>query len=314
MPSPNVVASVRAKLTNRSREIGVSNEMVMRRYAYERLLARLSESRFTESLCLKGAMAFLAITGDDERPTRDMDFTGAAHMPAGETLDMFRDIASVDTGHDDGLTFLLDTFEVSEIQENSEEPGHRIMGMAMLGTSRIPLKLEVSYGHSLTPGAVLMDYPTLIDGMPVPKVICYSAETVLAEKFEAVCSLGERNSRYKDFYDLRGLARSVDFDVELAANAMRDTFAKRGTPLPEGRPPAFEDDFISNGNRHWDTFMRRTGKREKPGFSDVMAEIEPLLKGVLDRALGRKGPSTWKGGQGWSEERPAEEVREFVPF
>ena len=73
---PNVGASVQARLLNRSRETGDEFQSPLHRYAAERFLYRLGESRHRDRYVLKGGM-ILALWGDTiYRPTRDLDFTG----------------------------------------------------------------------------------------------------------------------------------------------------------------------------------------------------------------------------------------------
>jgi hypothetical protein len=63
-------------------------------------------------------------------------------------------------------------------------------------------------------------------------------ETVVAEKVEAMVKLGLANSRMKDFHDVAVLSRLFAFDGALLVRAIRATFARRGTQLPEWPPIA----------------------------------------------------------------------------
>jgi hypothetical protein len=315
-----IIASVRHRLVNATKVTGVPNEILMRRYAFERMLVRMVETGHGEEFCLKGAMAFAAVTGDARRPTRDMDFSGRTPLGPDETLDIWRAIAAHSPAEDDGLTFLVETFRSEGIQEGSDEPGVRILGDARLGTARIPLKIEVSYGHALTPGAVRMEYPTILEGSSSPTILCYSKETMLAEKFEAACSLGVRTSRFKDFYDIRGLARSVDFDGPLLAQALRNTFERRGTPLPETDPDVFHADFADEGQRGWTVFLRKQGFKDGQTYPELVAEIRPLVMGAARMARDPGDAARWIPGTGWEavpdqgNDAAPEEDRSFTPF
>ncbi|MCP6484491.1 hypothetical protein NL492_27170, partial [Klebsiella pneumoniae] len=81
---------------------------------------------------------------------------------------------------DDAVEFVPSSFQASVINEASDEPGTRIMGEARIGNARIPLKIEISHGQAMTPGAVMMDYPTVLGGMSAPRILVYSKETMLA--------------------------------------------------------------------------------------------------------------------------------------
>jgi hypothetical protein len=65
-------------------------------------------------------------------------------------------------------------------------------------------------------------------GFPVPRLLAYPKESVVAEKFEAAFKLGIANSRMKDFYDLWVLAHRFEFQSSTLAAAIQATFAKRG--------------------------------------------------------------------------------------
>ena len=72
----NIGASVRARLQNLSRETGQSFELILTRYALERLLYRLSTSAFSDRFVLKGAMLLASWFTDPHRATRDLDLLG----------------------------------------------------------------------------------------------------------------------------------------------------------------------------------------------------------------------------------------------
>jgi len=78
----NLQASVTARLRNIARNKGIDFEFVLRRYAIERLLYRLSLSPYRDRFVLKGAMLFTAWTGDPFRPTRDVDLLGFGESDA----------------------------------------------------------------------------------------------------------------------------------------------------------------------------------------------------------------------------------------
>jgi len=66
-------------------------------------------------------------------------------------------------------------------------------------------------------------------------VWAYALETVVAEKFQAMVSLGEANSRLKDFYDLYTLSRTQVFQANVLERSLRETFARRNTEWSEAQ-------------------------------------------------------------------------------
>jgi predicted nucleotidyltransferase component of viral defense system len=84
----NVAASVRQRLLNIIRETGDEATLLWTRYATERLLYRLSVSKYSEDFVLKGAMLFIVWKGQLYRPTGDIDFLHhiSEHAPAKRSL------------------------------------------------------------------------------------------------------------------------------------------------------------------------------------------------------------------------------------
>lgn len=72
----NLAVSARARLTQRARERRENAQLVMTRYAIERLLYRLSLSPFREAFVLKGAMLFSLWAPTPYRATGDLDLLG----------------------------------------------------------------------------------------------------------------------------------------------------------------------------------------------------------------------------------------------
>lgn len=86
------------------------------------------------------------------------------------------------------------------------------------------------------------------DAEEMKKVLyAYSIYSVIAEKFEAIVSLGLANGRYKDFYDIYVLADRYGLDGTELKNAIVETFTHRGTGFDD--IAAFEDDFTEDATR-----------------------------------------------------------------
>jgi hypothetical protein len=72
----NIGASVRARLLERARAERSDFQILLTRYALERLLYRLSVSTERERFVLKGALLLVTLLGDPFRPTPDLDLSG----------------------------------------------------------------------------------------------------------------------------------------------------------------------------------------------------------------------------------------------
>lgn len=212
-------------------------QLVLTRYAIERLLYRLTRTGYAAEFVLKGAMLFRLWADQPHRPTRDLDLLGRGDPSVDRLAAVFRAVCGAAV-EDDGLLFDPATVTAGKIKEDQEYEGVRVECVARLGQARIDLQVDVGFGDAVTPGPVTVQYPGLLD-LPAPELAAYPRETVVAEKFQAMVMLGIANSRMKDFFDLWVLARSFTFAGPVLAAAIRATFARRKTPgacRPAPRP------------------------------------------------------------------------------
>jgi predicted nucleotidyltransferase component of viral defense system len=299
----NVAASVRQRLLNLSRKTGEDFQLVLTRYAIERLLYRLGASEFEKRFVLKGAMLFALWTGALHRPTRDLDLLGFGDKSDDSLAAIFRALCRV--AGDDGLEFREETVEVGPIREDQEYGGKRVTLDVRLGSARVTLQIDVGFGDAITPKAEAVTYPTLL-GMEAPTLRAYPRETVVAEKLEAMVKLGIANSRMKDFFDVFVMARTFPFEGTLLKDAFAATFGRRGTALPAEPPialtPAFAGDVTKR--RQWTAFLNRGNLGETvPSFDEVVKALgEFLMPPLLAAAQGRDFVRTWTAGGPWSAE------------
>jgi len=240
-------ASVRGRLLNLARERGEDFQITLRNYLFERFLYRLSCSELRERYVLKGAMLLRLWADQPYRATVDLDL----HLRGNADPDsVARDIAAIcRTGvPDDCAVFDASTIRVEPIRAQEEYSGVRAIFGARLGTIRERLRVDIGFGDALWPHAREMAYPVEL-GDPSPLIHVYSPETVIAEKLEAIVSLGIRNSRIKDFFDIDYLVRSERFDRAVLVEAVRRTFARRGTPIPPAPPIGLTPEFWSQPGR-----------------------------------------------------------------
>ena len=293
----NLAASIRQRLLNLARERQEEFQLILVRYAAERLLYRLSKSPHADQFLLKGALLFQLWTGQPHRATLDLDLLGYGNDAVARFEGIFRDLCTTAV-EDDGLKFLPDQIQGEEIREDQRYAGVRIRGTAMLGTAKIPLQIDIGFGDAVTPRPQSVKYPSLL-GLPTATMKAYPKETVVAEKFEAMVSLGIANSRMKDFYDLWVLSSDFDFDGRVLARAVRATFERRGTALPAQPPIAFTSEFFGDQakNAQWNAFVNR-GRllAQPPKFAEVVENTMTFLWPVAqalqsDERFARKWPS-----------------------
>ncbi len=279
--------SVQVRLARHAKEIGVDPNLVLTRYGVERFLYRLSRSRHAERFVLKGALLLLAWLGETLRPTRDADLLGFGELTDDELLSIFRDVCGVSV-EPDAATFDAGLVTVAPIREGDAYGGKRMTVQGRIGTARLRVQVDIGFGDAVTPAPEWLDYPSLL-GFPSPRLRAYPRETVLAEKLHAIVLLGVRNSRMKDYYDVRALLREGELDEALLARAITATFERRRTALPESVPVGLSDAFSGDAGRQaqWRAFLAKN-RLQGPTLPEVVDELRAHLAMVLDRARGQK--------------------------
>lgn len=301
-PRPGTrAAALRQQLQRLGRSRQEDFQVTLSRYGVERLLYRLSTSRHAESFILKGAMLVGTWTSVPHRATRDVDFLGLGDATAARLITVFREIAVLDGG-DDAIVFDPQSVRAEEIREEDRYGGIRVLMAAEFGGAVVPIQVDVGFGDAVEPAAEWIQYPTLLD-LPAPRIRAYTRYSVVSEKLEAIVSLGTVNSRMKDFYDLWTLSRDFEFDGAQLGQAVRATFDRRRTPLPEALPVALGEEFVVDPEkqRQWNAFVSRGQLRDAGvDLGRVVPAVRDFVWPVLaSLATGGQLPRTWPPGGPW---------------
>ena len=300
-PVKNMAASVRDRLLKLAHERDEDFQLVLIHYALERLLYRLSRSKYRERFVLKGAMLFSLWTGEPHRATTDLDLLGRGDNEIETLQQVFREICAVRV-EDDGLEFAMDSIRGEQIRDSQEYVGVRLAFEAHLAAARIPMQVDVGFGDAVSPAPETVEYPILLD-LPAPCVLAYPREAVVAEKFQAMVSLGIANSRMKDFYDLWMLARQFAFKGPKLAAAIRATFERRNTAIPVEPPLALTATFYEDRTKQaqWKGFVQK-GKLEidAKDLGEVIAVISGfLMPPSMAAASSKSFTMHWPAGGPW---------------
>ena len=296
-------ASIKARLNNRARAGKKTFQEVLIAYALERSIYRLSVSEYTGHFILKGGVFLYALFECEfTRATSDIDLL-AKHISNDitEIERVFNKIFSIEC--DDAIRYDLETLKVKSITEFKKYHGVIVSVFAYLDRTRIPVSVDIGFGDIVCPDKVKMVFPVLLD-MEQPEIYAYSISSVIAEKFEAIVSLGDANSRYKDFYDIYMLAGRYDIDGMDLSESMRETFAHRGT--------GFEDMYaltaaFSEGKIHqsrWRAFLNKKRAMVNVEFEAVIVLLRTFLLPVVNSIVeGREYLLKWNSNlQKWDEQ------------
>jgi predicted nucleotidyltransferase component of viral defense system len=300
-PPRDVGAAVRARLLRLAKERGDDFQLLLTRYANERLLYRIANSPYGQRFVLKGAALFTLWTGKPHRATRDVDLLGFGDPSEAYVRKVFQEVLAVDVG-DDGVTFEPESLQVGRIREEQEYGGVRVALVARVTSARVRLQIDVGFGDAITPAAVAVDFPALLD-FPAPQLRAYPRETVVAEKLEAMVQLGLANSRMKDFYDVVILSRMFAFKGEVLVKAIRATFERRRTPLPEGLPVALTPEFATDATKktQWTAFARKSGAGDVDSLPTTVATLAAFAGEPLSAAArAERFTARWRPGGPWA--------------
>jgi predicted nucleotidyltransferase component of viral defense system len=269
-------ASVRARLLNVAKATGTDFNLVLVRFALERLLFRLSTSAHSDRFVLKGALLFTLWYDLPHRATRDADLLGFGPSDTGSMAGVFRDIASVAV--EDGIVFDPASVRVGVIRKDAGYGGVRVTLNGKLANARCVAQVDVGFGDAVTPGPTDAVYPVLLDDLPAPRLRTYPVYTVVAEKLHAIVVLGMVNSRLKDYLDLVVIMEREALDEPTLALAIAATFQRRGTALPNAPPVGLSEEFALDPTRIalWQSLLKKNDIVHRP-LVDVVKVLRVAL-------------------------------------
>ncbi|WP_020652668.1 nucleotidyl transferase AbiEii/AbiGii toxin family protein [Massilia niastensis] len=280
MKATNRAASVRARLLNRARADRTDFNLILTRYSLERLLYRLSVSPWTDQFLLKGALLFDLWFDQPHWPTRDIDLLGFGPSELDDLIEVFQQVCVQPS--DDGMVFDQGSVQAARIRKEANYEGVRVTLLGTLDGARCSVQIDVGYGDAVTPAAELVQFPALLEDVAPPSLRAYPVYTVIAEKYEAIVSLGMANTRLKDYFDLWFLATYAEIDEAVLPQAIQATFARRRIEVPKAAPLGLSDSFAVSPikQQQWQAFLSKS-KLIAPGLTEVTAELRRLL-GLLD--------------------------------
>lgn len=287
-PRAGPARSVQVRLARHARAIGVDPNLVLTRYAVERFLYRLSRSPYVERFVLKGALLLLVWLGETLRPTSDADLLGFGDLSDEALVRIMKDVCVLDV-EPDAVEFIADSVRVEPIRVEDEYGGRRATIQARVGAARLTVQVDIGIGDAVTPSPDWLDYPGLLD-LPRPRLMAYPREAVVAEKLHAIVRFGTRNSRMKDYFDLRALAREGVVDAVRLSEAIAATFTRRRTAVPHGVPPGLGEEFARDpsAQAQWTAFLARNRLEATP-FEEAVAEVHDFALEPLRLAIIRTG-------------------------
>ncbi|SMP42381.1 nucleotidyl transferase AbiEii/AbiGii toxin family protein [Fibrobacter sp. UWB10] len=276
----NIAHSVRERLLNTAKKLGVDYQVILTRYFHERFLYRLSQSPYKENFCLKGGTLLFAYEKFLARPTLDMDFSANKISNNMQNIrNAVAEICQIECS-EDGVIFDTDSVSAESITEFKEYHGVRVHFKGFLGSIRQQISIDFGFGDSIFPAPQELPFPNILADTPTATLIAYPLETVIAEKFQSMIELADQNSRMKDFFDIYNILINYTFDQDILASAIQKTFQNRNTVVTSDSI-LFDSDFGNSEkmNRLWKAFLEKIHSKDNLEFNDVWN----FIKGHLSR-------------------------------
>lgn len=297
----SLAESVRQRLLNLSREKVETFDLVLTRFALERFLYRLSQSKWEKDFLLKGAMLFSLWYDSPHRPTKDLDLMAYGQADSDYLKQVFQSLCNLEV-EDDGVEFKAESVTCNEIREDNIYLGLRVKLIATLAGAKLRLQIDIGFGDAVVPEPEDITYPTLLE-FPAPRLRAYSKYTVIAEKFQAMVVLGIANSRMKDFYDIRIMAGQFELSGSILCRAIESTFSRRKVAIPSTIPIALTESFAADKEKkmQWDAFLHKNRlDTEGKTFQDIIHVLYDFLMPVVSALASKEAfKLIWPPGGPW---------------
>lgn len=294
---------MRRRLKARAAELDLDFQQAVLYYAMERFLFRLSQTQWSDRLVVKGAVMLRVWDAAVARPTRDIDFLGRVDNTPEAIRGIVAECLAIQL--DDGLAFESD-IHAEPITVEDRYPGVRVKVAGDLGGARFVLRLDVGIDDAVVPDPGWVDYPVLLQDES-PRILAYQPATAVAEKFQAMIEIGLANSRMKDYHDIWMLSRTLEFDGQDLANAIRATFQRRGTDVPSETPVELTREYTGQPetSRMWDTY-RKGFSASVSGLPEDLQDVADaiaafLMPAAIAAASGAAFDKVWMPPSGWTK-------------
>lgn len=273
---------LKAIIKNLAKEKHISAQLVMQNFMLERLLERISVSKYKQNFILKGGFLIAAMVGLDTRATMDMDAT-IKGLPVNEQTirEMFGEICRIELDDDVSFSFR----SIGEIREGDEYMGYRVSLSANYPPMAVPLKLDITTGDRITPKEIEYRFKLLLEDRSI-SVLAYNLETIMAEKLETVISRGDQNTRPRDYYDIYILTKLQysNINIERLKKALSATTEKRGSSIVvkdyRRIMNAVENSDIMQ--RQWNNYQKDFDYATDILFKDVCEAVVKLMGDLTD--------------------------------
>lgn len=272
------------ELFEKSKELAKESELTQlelyQRFMFERILERISVSKYNENFILKGGLLLSAMLGINSRSTRDMDISiKGIDISKERMVQVLNEILSLDIG--DGVKFEM--INITDIRADDEYGGNKYHLVGRLENLKVALEIDISTGDGITPKELNYEYISIFENKKI-YIDTYNIETILAEKIETILRRGKYNARMKDYYDVYFFLTKLkdEIDLETFKQALNNTLTKRESF-------DYYKDYrqILNGltnderiNNYWSTYKKKTKYAQNIEFKEIVRILDEFLDNI----------------------------------
>lgn len=273
------VMRFKARIKELAQAENIPAQVVLQNFMFERFFARLSKSSTRENLVLKGGTLISQYLGISRRTTMDIDITlRNAALTEKTIMEMVDNVFSVDLK--DGVAWELGT--ISPIRDDDQYGGFRVKIIARLETIVVPFSIDVSTGDAITPEPEDYFFRSLFEQNESFRLKAYTIETIIAEKVEAILSLGTTSTRPRDYYDAFMLTTAIRHSTERLKDAVLATADHRQSKmnLENWEAALNEIEHSETMNLRWAKYQREFSFAQELSFPQICQHLARLLRGL----------------------------------
>ena len=263
-----------------AKDSGLTQLELYQRFMFERILERISVSKYNENFILKGGLLLSAMLGINSRSTRDMDISiKGIDVSQDKMLKILNEILSIDIN--DKVKF--EVVNITDIREDDEYGGNKYHLVGKLENLKVALEIDISTGDEITPKELNFEYTSIFDNKKI-YIGTYNIETILSEKVETILRRGKYNTRMKDYYDVYFFLTKLknEINLEIFKQALNNTLRKREAfdyynDYKQILDLIAEDDRITN---YWNTYKKKNKYAENIEFKDIVKILKEFLDSI----------------------------------
>jgi predicted nucleotidyltransferase component of viral defense system len=265
-------------INNVAKDNNLIANTVLQNFMMERLLERISISKYKDNFILKGGFLIAAIVGINMRSTMDMDTTIKGIPVNRETIEeILNEILSIEL--DDNVAFKLKN--IKSIHDVSDYDDFRVSVEAQFFTIRVNVKIDITTGDVIIPREVEYSFRLMFEERDI-SIKAYNLNTILAEKIEPILTRNVANTRARDYYDVYILLtlRRNDIDLESLRNAIRKKAEERNTLIYLENSEKYLKDIEESEDLKiiWKSYVQKFPYAEGIQFDEIIGILREVFK------------------------------------